>query len=270
MKELLFRGGLSFILVMIAFSTVQAQYIDHITDANRYDLHFSHPLNEESISPDTHARMDYSFSNIGHGEKMSAFNVEFEYAPVPSFSISASLPYEMINPVQGSAVSHISNFELSLKFANYTFAQHHILLGYGTSFGLPTGSSSKGIGNSHVLNIGPYFNAGFMYGKWEWTAFATFGIPTHLLKTLCQCTNELNLQFATVYHVVPSLQGIFEAQRISDLNGPNAGNSGYYLTEGFKYLVPHSPIMIGMGFREPLSKNYAFKFQGLVSVFYDM
>lgn len=270
MKKLLCQWGLASVMVITAVSIVHAQYIDHITDANRYELHFSHPLNEESISPDTHARMDYLFSNLGQGKTMSTFNIEFEYALMPSFSISASLPYEIINPAQGQSVSHTDNVNISLKFANYTFADHHVLLGYGTSFGLPTGSTGKGIGNSRMLNIGPFFNAGFMYGKWEWTAYATFGIPTHIRQTLCQCNDELNLQFATIYHVAPSLQGIFEAQRISELNGPNVGYSGYYLTEGFKYLVPHSPIMIGVGFRQPLSSNNEFKSQGLVSVFYDM
>jgi len=270
MKKLCSTGLLSIILVAVSSSLVFAQYIPNITDANRYELHFSHPLNEESISPDSHGRFDYLFSSLSNKASESTLNFEFEYALSPAFSVSASLPYQIMNPNNMSSFSHTDNLEISLKFANYTFADHHVLLGYGSSFDLPTGSTNRGIGSSSMLGINPYFDMGYMYHKWEWTAYATFGIPTHIRKSLCNCSNEFNLQFATVYHALPSLQGIFEAQRISELNGPNMGQSGYYLTEGIKYLIQHSPIMVGLGIREPLSHYQDFKSQELVSIFYDL
>ncbi|HKJ45784.1 MAG TPA: hypothetical protein VJ991_08150 [Balneolales bacterium] len=270
MKKFISLSLCSLITFFCSSSLVFAQYIPNITDAHRYDLHFSHPLNEESISPDSHGRLDYSFSNLGNKASESDINFEFEYALTPAFSISASLPYAILNRPGISSVSHTDNIELSLKFANYTFADHHLLLGYGSSIELPTGSDAKNIGSSHMLGISPYFNIGYMYRKWEWTGFATFDIPTHIHQSLCSCTNEFNLQFATLYHVSQSLQGIFEAQRISNLNGPDNGQSSWYLTEGVKMSVKNSPILVGVGIREPLSNSRDFNSQELVSVFYDL
>ena len=270
MKQKIYQAILVLILLLFPLSNVFAQYIPHITDSNRYELHFSHPLNAESISPDTHARLDYSFSNLGNNATQNGFNVEMEYAITPAFSFSASLPYQILNPAHRPGMAHTDNLELSFKFANYTFATHHVLLGYGFNFDLPTGSTQKGIGSSNVLGLSPFFDMGYMWHRWEWVGFATFDIPTGQ-KNPTNVQNGLNLQFATVYHVTHNVQGIFEAQRTCILNGINACKDMWYLTEGAKIThIKNSPITLGLGVREPLTKLHNFNFQGLVSVFYDI
>ncbi len=270
MRTNLFNSLLLIILSAFPLSTVSAQYLSNITDNSRYKLHFSHPLDAESISPDTHARLDYSFSNLENSATQNGLNYEMEYAITPAFSFSAGLPYKFVNPAHQPNISHTDNLELSLKFANYTFATHHILLGYGFSFDLPTGSSGKDIGSSHVLGLNPFFDMGFMWRRWEWIGFATFDIPTGQ-QNPTNVQNGLDLQFAGIYHVTHNVQGVFEAQRTCILNGVNACKDMWYITEGVKVThIKDSPITLGLGFREPLTQLREFNFQGLISVFYDI
>jgi hypothetical protein len=50
MKYKAYYSILVLTLLLIPLSNAFAQYTPNITDANRYELHFSHPLNAESIT----------------------------------------------------------------------------------------------------------------------------------------------------------------------------------------------------------------------------
>ena len=112
------------------------------------ELHFSHPLIAESPSPDTKIRFDYFYRRFRNGERAGEHTprVEFEYAFRPTFSIEANVPYTFRSVEGEPRVSHSDNIEVALKIANFHFRERHVLLVYGASFELPSGSDTKGIG----------------------------------------------------------------------------------------------------------------------------
>jgi hypothetical protein len=147
-------------------SNIRAQITSVEKAKNTDHLEFSHPLITESVSPDTKIRLTFLHTKTDSGMISQVYDIELEYAPVPSFSIHLDMPYTVINHSTGN----LDEIELDLKFANFAFAAHHVLLGYGISFGLPTGDQVKGIGSDHIWNVNPFFNGGILWKKMELTA----------------------------------------------------------------------------------------------------
>ena len=260
------------ILLFITLLTFATGYIfaqGHSEEEEHHEgLHFSHPLFTESISPDTKFRFDYQYSKIDDNTKSSELHLEYEYAFNRAFSIAVTAPYVFISTTQNS-MSNLGNIELSFKFANYVFEHSDVLLGYGLSFGLPTGNDSKGIGSSYVTDLEPFFNMGYMTGDFEFTFFSTFGIPANLHKGE-SVENDLNLQLATIYNITYRLQGVLEFNRESIINGNAGSSAGWYIAPGIK-VVPFNnidKIILGLGVRLPLLNSKDFNSQLLFSMFY--
>lgn len=150
------------LLTVIFAPTIQAQH--HHDD----ELHFSHPLITESPSPDTKVRFDYFYRRFG-SDRTSEHSprVEFEYAFKPSFSIEINLPYAVRRTEGEPTVSHTDSMDVAVKLTNSVFKEHHVLIVYGVEFGLPTGSDTKEIGSSLIVEVAPYFGAGLKREKLE-------------------------------------------------------------------------------------------------------
>ena len=174
----------------------------------------------------------------------------------------------MLNPSQNLTVRNLDEIELALKFANFAFSNHNILLGYGISFGLPTGNQDKGIGSNHILNINPFFNGGIKWNRWEWTTYFTFDMPCN------QNENEniqttLETRLTALYNISPKWQALLEAGSTSPISRFYKGDSNYDLTEGVKFMPdPEKPWILAIGVRHPVLNNNEFKLQGIFSVFY--
>ncbi len=259
------------IFLINSFNISAQESKETATDSNQNkpeELEFSHPLITESISPDTKIRFTFLDTRDNSGMYSQTYDLEMEYAPVPSFSLHLDIPYAVLNPSGESRISNLDNIELDLKFANFAFASHKVLLGYGISFGFPTGSQAKDIGSDHIWDINPFFNGGFMWRKWEWTAFFTFGIPAN------QKNNEnmqtgLESRLTALYHLSPRWQALVEAGNATQISRFYRGAGNYDLTEGIKYKPdPDKPWIIALGAREPLGNNDELKLQGVLSVFY--
>ena len=229
---------------------------------------FSHPIFTESISPDTKIRFNYVNTKVDSAMYSHGFDLEMEYSPVRAFSLHLDIPYTVLKPKGASALSHFEDVELALKFANFAFAKHKVLVGYGVSFGFPTGSDLKGIGSSHIFSIDPFFNGGVMWRRWEWTAYFTFDIPTHqqLQENL---QTGLESRITALYHLDPHLQLLVEAGNSTEIGHRTATEKNYDIAEGLKYQPnPEKPWILALGVREPLGTNTEFKFQGMFSLFY--
>ena len=231
-------------------------------------LEFSHPLITESISPDTKIRLTFLDTKSNDNILSQTYDLELEYAPVPSFSIHLDVPYVVLHPSGNNIISNLDEIELALKFANFAFASHNVLLGYGIIFGLPTGDQAKGIGNNHILDINPFFNGGIKWERWEWTAFFIFGIPSN------QRTNEniqtgLESRLTALYNINTRWGALLEAGNATQISRFYKGDNSYDLTEGIIFRPdPDKPWIIGIGARNPIFKNDEIKLQGMVSVFY--
>ena len=268
----MFRFKYVFLFILFSFFTTRyviAQEHHSEEEAHHEGLHFSHPLFTESISPDTKFRFDYQYSKIDDNTKSSELHLEYEYAFNRAFSIAVTAPYVFISETNQNNLSNLGNIELSFKFANYVFEHSNLLLGYGFSIGLPTGSLEKGIGSNYVTDLEPFFNIGYMINNFEFTLFSTFGIPANLHQGE-SVENDLNLQLATIYNITYRFQGVLEFNRESIINGNSNNSAGWYIAPGIK-AVPFKnidKIILGLGIRFPLSNSREFNTQILFSTFY--
>ncbi|HET7114985.1 MAG TPA: hypothetical protein VFI29_00750 [Hanamia sp.] len=267
---------LFFCFYLGAFSTVHAQKTNDgttksETSANSKEkdhLEFSHPLITESISPDTKIRFTYLNTKVQSGITSQQYVLELEYSPVPVFSLHLDVPYGTLKSQGASSFSNLDNIELTLKFANFAFANHNVLLGYGIGFGLPTGNDSKGIGSDHVIDVEPFLNAGYLWRKWEWTAYFTFSVPTHQHKGE-NMQSSLESRATALYHLNRYWQLLAEFGNERDISSPSGWNKNYDLLEGFKYLpFGHKPWILGAAVRQGLGKNSDLHFQWLLTLFY--
>jgi len=260
------------LLYYISWFNVIAQefVISKSLDDNKKQEHieFSHPLVTESISPDTKIRTTFLYTKVNDNMSSQTYDLELEYAPVPSFSLHLDLPYTAVKSTGNHSLSNLDEIELTLKFANFAFESHKVVLGYGISFGLPTGDQTKGIGNDHIWDINPFFNYGIMWKRWEWTAYFIFNIPSN------QNTNEniqtsLASRLTALYHINSRWEVLLEAGNASQIGHFIKDGNSYDLTEGIKFRPdPVKPWIIALGVRHPVIKNTEIKLQGIISIFY--
>jgi hypothetical protein len=246
------------------------QNLDIADDQNNSvgHLEFTHPLITESISPDTKIRLTFFNNKLVQNAVSQIFDFEVEYSPVENFSIHLDLPYTFLHPEVSSMVTNLDETELTLKFSDLAFADRKVLLGYGISFGLPTGNQLKGIGSSHIWDICPFISAGKKWQKWEWTTYFMFTIPSN------QYLNEnlqsiLEFRMTAIYHFNNRWGGLMEAGNEQPLSHFSSKENNNDLTEGIIYRPdPEKPWIISVGVRHPLFRNDEIKFQGVASLFY--
>jgi len=233
--------------------------------AHYHRLHFSHPMFAESISPDTKLRFSTGGAWETEGREFE-FEAEGEYMFHRSFSIEVGVPYVRLDPEGESSASALGNVELTLKGANFAFEDAGVLLGYGLSFGLPTGNPAKGIGSDREWELEPFVNAGYKRGRLELIGWARFGIPVSLPEG-AEPENELHYDLAGLFHISSRLQAILEANGEVAINGSEAGSGQISLSPGVK-VAPLGPrLFIGVAGSIPL-KESELDGRALLSVFY--
>ena len=221
-------------------------------EAAEHDLHFTHPIFTESVSPDSKVRLDFAREWEDEG---TANEIEFEgeISVQQHLSIEVAAPFVFLNPDVGSSESGLGNLEVSFKFANLTFVERGLLLGYGLAFGLPTGDSGKGIGSGNIWEIEPFFNFGVMTGDWEIVGWTRFGIPTNQDPGE-EVETEFHYDFSTLYHFSSRFQGLVELNGGTGLSGPEAGSGIISVSPGIKVApISNNPdLFIGLGGSFPL------------------
>lgn len=238
---------------------------------DRYGLHFSHPIIAESPSPDTKARFDYFFRRIHDSEekgRQHTLRFEGEYAFHPTFSVEVDAPFTFLDLEGESSESNFDNVEVGLKAANFAFAEHGLLLGYGLEFGLPTGDDGKGIGTNNELEIEPFFDVGFKCHKLELVGFASFGLPTNQGEDE-EVENEFGFNVSALYHITEQFMGLIELDGETALNGEEEGDTVVNLTPGVKFRPFETPdLQIGIGASFPITGREEFEVQSVLAVFY--
>jgi hypothetical protein len=221
-------------------------------EAEEHDLHFTHPIFTESVSPDSKVRVDFAREWEEEGNA-NEIELEAEYGIHHDFSIEVEAPFVFLSPDVGSSESGLGNLEVAFKFANLTFVERGLLLGYGLAFGLPTGDEAGGIGSDHIWEIEPFFNFGVISGNWEIVGWTRFGIPTNQ-DVGEEVETEFHYDFSTLYHFSPRLQGLVELNGGTGLSGDEAGQGIVTLSPGIK-VAPFSgntDLFIGLGGGFPL------------------
>jgi hypothetical protein len=151
---------------------------------------------------------------------------------------------------------------------NIAFKEQHVLLVYGVEFGLPTGSDSKGIGSSHIIEVAPYFGAGLKKPKVEVVGFSSISVPTNK-RTGDEDATTLAYQVSFLFKPTPSVQPMIEIDGQTGLNGLERGNTVVSLSPGIKFRPLHSEHwQIGFGAGFPITARKDFDTRIVASAFY--
>ncbi len=241
---------------------------DHDHESN---LHFSHPINAESPTPDTKVRIDHFYRRIENEEDTAnehTARLEMEYAFDKAFSIEIDAPFTIRTPDGAATLTHTDMLSVALKFANFAFAEHNLLLGYGIEFGLPTGSENKGIASDHLVELAPFLNIGYQAGQWEFVSFAVFGIPINQDST-DEVETEMEFNGSALYHASERVAFLAEYDGSTVTSGPESGRTVLNIGPGIKFRPLSNPhLKVGIGTSFPVSTADEFDFQTALSVFY--
>ena len=218
-------------------------------------------------------RVDYFFANEPGKEGKAGANrhtlrFEAEYAFAPWLSLEVDAPYTFLIPDKGEASDNPDNVEIGLKYANFTFAKHGLLLGGGIEFGLPTGKAEKDIGSDHVLEVKPFVDLGYQRGRWEVVGLTSFGLPFNE-NDEDEADLELGWNLSVLYHLTPQLMTLLEFDGEHVFGGEADGVNVVNVTPGFKVQPLDDPnLQVGVGVSLPLTDDKEFHARPALSVFY--
>jgi hypothetical protein len=181
---------------------------------------------------------------------------------------SSGISYTFVDPEDEPGTEHFDNVEVGLKFANFAFEEHNLLLGYGIEFGLPTGNDEKGIGSNNIFEVEPFLSLGYKSGHLEVVAFAAFGIPTNQEEGE-EVETEFAYNLAFLYHFTPRFSGLLEFDGETVLSGHEQGETLVNVTPGVMFSpLPDSHFEVGLGVSVPVTDNEEFDVRTVLSLFY--
>ena len=218
---------------------------DH--DEDHDHLHFSHPLVTESPTPDTKIRLDFIAFRVSGDfpASLNAVRLEGEYAFTHALSLAVVTPFVWITEPATDRASGFGDVELALKAASLAFADRGFLVGGGLSTSLPTGSDSKGIGSSHIVEVEPFVDVGYKRDALELVGFARVS-STFRRQAGEEQERNLAFDFSSLYHISPRLEGLFELTTTRALVGPERGVPQTFVAPGVKiYPFANRQIMFG-------------------------
>jgi len=158
--------------------------------------------------------------------------------------------------------------DIAVKLTNSVFKEHHILLVYGVELGVPTGSDSKGIGSSHLVEIAPYFGVGLKREKVEVVAFTSVSVPTNK-RVGDEDGTTLGYQLSFLFKPTPSIQPVIELDGRTGLSRLERGNTVINFSPGIKFRPLHSEHwQIGAGVGIPITGRKDFNTRFVASAFY--
>lgn len=231
-------------------------------------LHFSHPLQTESPSPDTKLRLDYAASWAGHGASAlteHAVRVEGEYAFSPALSLAVTVPYVALRGALHA--SGVGNTELSLKAASLRWGARGVLVGGGMELGLPTGSSAVTLEEGSPLELSPFADVAWKRGGLEVVAFGYYGTTVNNPEG-AEAERTLNLDGSVLYPVSHAIEALVEVGTVHHLAGDLTGSSSA-IAPGLK-LYPFTNRSLMFGVSVPIGMSGEMRdVRGLmVSAFY--
>lgn len=262
-----------YMTVLVAGLNVTAARAHEVHHAGNV-LHFVHPLVAESPTPDTKIRVDYQYRNIPGeegegGARVSTVSIEGEYAFDQSLGFEIGIPYSVRDLKGGEGKeSHFDNIEVALKYANFTFANSGLLVGGGVEVGLPTGSTRREIGSSHIVSVEPFIDFGYQFDRFEAVGFLKSGF---LLNEHADDKTDLELgwNLSLLHKATDSLQLLIEADGERVFGGAEDGHNVVNLTPGIKYSLPHRPdFSFGAGVSFPVSDDKEFYAMPFATVLY--
>lgn len=254
------------LLGLVATRAGAQQDHDHDHDG----LHFSHPLVNESPSPDTKLRLDFLWTRIGDPTNRvteRGARVEGEFAFTPGLSLAVTAPYTWRDGEGRGGVHGMGNTEVSLKAASAKWDERGFLFGGGLSVGIPTGNDSLGIGSSRAVDVEPFVDAAIQRGGLELVAFGRYGTTVHNEPGVV-ADREVSVAASALYPVARVLEALIEAEAVRPISG-DVRETATTLAPGVK-VYPFGDRRIMAGVSAPIGlSGEAKQARGLlVSLFY--
>ena len=241
---------------------------DH--DDDHHGIHFSHPLVNESPSPDTKLRLDHLWSRAGDAPARTteqATRVEGEYAFTPALSLAVTVPYVWRDASGADAVRGVGNTELSLKGASARWGERGILVGGGLSVALPTGSDARGIGSSRAVGLEPFADLGVRRGGMQLIAFGHYGTTVRNAPGI-EGERELSFAGSASYPVAPMIEALLEGEVVRPMSGQDRA-AATSIAPGVKiFPFANRNVMAGVSAPIGLTGGERSARQLLVSLFY--
>jgi hypothetical protein len=227
-------------------AAVHAQDEHEHHDHEHEGVHFSHPLLNESPSPDTKFRLDFVSSRVGSGEERvteRGARLEGEYEFAEGVSLAVTVPWVRRETALGN-VQGMGSTELSLKAVSQRWGHHGVVVGGGFSVGAPTGSDEKGIGSSRTVELEPFADIGWMRGPLELVAFGHYGATVHN-PTGVESERELSFTESAVVTVSRLAEALLELETVHPLGSDEPTKNR--IAPGLKlYPFPNRHIMAGI------------------------
>ena len=242
---------------------------EHAHHDHHEGLHFSHPLLNESPSPDTKLRLDYLGSRIGSGSDRvteHGARLEGEYEFADGVSLAVTVPWVRRQAPFGS-VQGTGSTELSLKATSVRWGERGVVVGGGVSVGLPTGSDEKAIGSSRTVELEPFADVGVKLGGLELVAFGRFGATVHNPAGV-EAERALAVVGSALYPVGRLAELLMEVETLHPLVGDEPATTR--LAPGIKlYPFPNRHLMAGVSAPIAVKRSGAPESRTVIaSVFY--
>ncbi|HEX5972000.1 MAG TPA: hypothetical protein VFY85_08750 [Gemmatimonadaceae bacterium] len=234
---------------------VQAQVEHEHGDHEHEGLHFSHPLLNESPSPDTKFRLDFLWGRTGDGdervtERGARLEGEFEF--MEGMSVAVTVPWVRRESALGN-VQGTGSTELSLKASSLRWGRQGVVVGGGLSVGLPTGSDEKAIGSSRSVELEPFADVGVQLGALELVAFGHYGATVHNPVGV-EAEHELSLVGSVLYPVSRLAEVLMEVETVHPIGSDESATTR--IAPGLKlYPFPNRHVMAGVSAPIALTRN---------------
>jgi hypothetical protein len=215
-------------------------------DHEHEGLHFSHPLLNESPSPDTKLRLDFLWGRAGDGDERvteHGARLEGEYEFMEGVSFAITVPWLRRESALGN-VQGTGSTELSLKGSSLRWGRQGVVVGGGFSVGLPTGSDEKGIGSSRSVELEPFADVGVQLGGLELVAFGHYGATVRNPPGV-DAERELSLVGSALYPVSRLAELLMEVETVHPVSSDESATTR--IAPGLKlYPFTNRHIMAGV------------------------
>ena len=91
---------------------------------------------------------------------------DFEYGLTDRWELDTEVPYEFVNPNDGSSVNGIGDVEAAVRYGVIPLDEQPFALTAGLGFGIPTGDRTRDLGEGR-LTLEPFFTAGTWLGRFN-------------------------------------------------------------------------------------------------------
>jgi hypothetical protein len=98
---------------------------------------------------------------------------------------------------------------------------------------LPTGSDTKGIGSSHIVELEPFLDVAYKQDALELVGFATFSSTFHR-RSGEDAERNLGFDLSALYQIGSRLEGLIELTTARALLGAESGSQQTFVAPGLK------------------------------------